>query len=211
MIHKIWITLFLVGIAYSIVTGTVINVNQAVVAGARDAISLIITLAGVLTFWTGVLQVANKAGVLRGMEKALRPLIRLIYPKLGPGHPAIKYLTTNMVSNLFGLGNVATPTGIKAMKELQATSPDPSKPTFEMYTLLVMNTAGFTLIPTTIIGIRAGYQAANPADVLMPILFASGASVILGLAFHQIYSSLKGVTSSGKGPKLGRRQAIWRK
>lgn len=198
MIHKIWISLFLIGITYSLFAGTVLEVNQAVVGGARDAIGLIITLAGVLTFWTGVLQVANKAKVLRGMERLLRPIIRMLYPKLGPNHPAVGYLTTNMVSNLFGLGNVATPTGIKAMKELQATNPDPDKPTFEMYTLLVLNTAGFALIPTTMIGIRANAQAANPTDVLFPIIFASGLSLVAGLLCHHIYSRIKGVQSSGK-------------
>lgn len=207
MIHKIWISLFLIGITYSIFSGNVLSVNQAVVAGARDAISLIITLAGVLTFWTGVLQVANKAKVLAGMERILRPLIRLLYPKLGRDHPAMKYLTTNMVSNLFGLGNVATPTGIKAMKELQATNPQPDKPTFEMYTLLVMNTAGFTLIPTTMIGVRASLNAANPSDVLFPVFFASGLSVVGGLIFHHIYSRIKGVQSSGKNSRLERRRS----
>lgn len=198
MIHKIWMSLFLIGIAYSIFAGTILEVNQAVVQGARDAISLVITLAGVLVFWTGVLQVANKAKMLLAIEKLLKPVIGILYPKLSPDHPAIKYLTTNMVSNLFGLGNVATPTGLKAMKELQATNPDPHRPTFEMYTLLVLNTAGFTLIPTTMIGIRAGLNAANPTDVLVPILFASGLSVVLGLTIHHIYSRIKGVPSSGK-------------
>lgn len=206
MIHKIWISLFLIGIAYSIFAGTVLEVNQAVVQGARDAINLIISLAGVLTLWTGILQVANKAGLLRAMERLLKPLIRLLYPKLAPDHPAMKYLTTNMISNLFGLGNVATPTGIKAMKELQATNPDERKPTFEMYTLLVMNTAGFTLIPTTMIGIRAGLQSANPTDILFPTLFASGLSVVAGLTVHHLYSRLKGVKSSGNPSKMERRR-----
>lgn len=204
MIHKIWIFLFIIGIAYSFFAGTTATVNTAVVQGARDAINLVITLLGILALWTGILQVAKKAKLLLLIERGLRPVIRLLYPKLSSNHPAMEYLTTNMVSNLFGLGNVATPTGIKAMKELQATNPNPDKPTFEMYTLLVMNTAGFTLIPTTMIGIRSGLNSASPTDVLFPIIFTSGVSLILGLLVHHIYSRIKGVQSSGFN-KVGRR------
>lgn len=205
MIHKIWISLFIIGITYGIFSGSILDVNQAVVMGARDAINLVISLAGILILWTGILQVANRAKLLAVIEKVLRPIIRILYPKLRPDHPAIKYLTTNMVSNLFGLGNVATPTGIKAMKELQKTNPNPEKPTFEMFTLLVMNTAGFTLIPTTMIGIRSGMNATNPTDVLLPIIFASGFSVVLGLLVHHVYSRIKGVKSSGDKNLIRRR------
>jgi len=197
MIHKIWLTLFIVGISYSFLSGTVSDVNAAVVQGATDAIQLVIYLAGILVFWTGVLQVANRAKLLQLLEKILKPFIRLLYPRLKADHPALKYLTTNMVSNLFGLGSAATPTGLKAMKELQATNPNPERPTFEMYTLLVMNTAGFTLIPTTIIGIRAAYQAKDPTDIFLPILFASGISMLAGLIIHNVYSRLKNIPSSG--------------
>jgi len=198
MIHKIWISLFLTGIIYSFLAGTIAEVNAAIVEGASDAIQLIIYLAGILVFWTGVLQVANRAKMLDLLEKILTPVIRLLYPRLNAKHPALKYLTTNMVSNFFGLGSAATPTGLKAMKELQNTNPHPDRPTFEMYTLLVMNTAGFTLIPTTIIGIRSAYQALNPTDVFMPILFVSGLSMLIGLIIHNIYSRLKKVHSSGQ-------------
>jgi len=197
MIHKIWLSLFIVGILYSFFAETTVQVNQAVVQGASDAIQLIIYLAGILTFWTGILQVANRAKLLNLLERMLTPVIRILYPKLKSNHPALKYLTTNMVSNMMGLGSAATPTGLKAMKELQATNPHPERPTFEMYTLLVMNTAGFTLIPTTIIGIRAAYQAHNPTDVFLPIIFASGLSMIGGLLIHQFYSRFKKIHSSG--------------
>lgn len=196
MIHKIWIGLFVIGIIYSFFAGTTDAVNQAVIDGAAAAIQLVIYLAGVLVLWTGILQVANKAKFLTVVEKLLRPIIRLLYPRLGRDHPALKYLTTNMVSNMLGLGSAATPTGLKAMKELQATNPRPDRPTFEMYTLLVMNTAGFTLIPTTIIGIRGRFGAQDPTDVLVPIFMASLLSMAGGLLFHHLYSRLKGIHSS---------------
>lgn len=197
MIHKIWMGLFTVGIIYSFFNGTTSDVNNAILAGAQEAINLIIYLSGIMVFWTGVLQVANHSKMLDILCKALTPITQFLYPKLRADHPALKYLTTNMVSNLLGLGSAATPTGLKAMKELQAMNPDPSKPSFEMYTLLVMNTAGFTIIPTTIIGLRHMYHSQNPSEVFVPILFASGITTIGGLMIHNLYSRMKRIPSSG--------------
>jgi len=161
-------------------------------------------LAGIMVFWTGILQVANHSKMLDLLCKLLTPVTRFLYPKLRANHPALKYLTTNMVSNLLGLGSAATPTGLKAMKELQATNPNPNKPSFEMYTLLVMNTAGFTIIPTTIIGIRHMYHSQNPSEVFLPILFASGITTIGGLIIHNIYSRIKRIPSSGTQTNMNR-------
>ena len=180
MIHKIWMGLFTVGIIYSFFYGTTSEVNNAILSGAQEAINLVIYLAGIMVFWTGVLQVANHSKMLDVLCKVLAPVTRFLYPKLRADHPALKYLTTNMVSNLLGLG-----------------SADPSKPSFEMYTLLVMNTAGFTIIPTTIIGVRHMYHSTNPSEVFLPILCASGITTIGGLIIHNIYSRMKRIPSSG--------------
>lgn len=208
MIHKIWIGLFTIGILFSFFNGTTMEVNNAILEGAQDAIELLLYLAGIMIFWTGILQVANHSKMLDLLCQLLTPITRFLYPKLSKDHPALKFLTTNMVSNLLGLGSAATPTGLKAMKELQATNPNPSKPSFEMYTLLVMNTAGFTIIPTTIIGLRHLYGSQNPSEVFIPILFASGLSTIGGLVVHNLYSRMKRIHSSGAqgyNRRLGRR------
>ncbi|HAX74029.1 MAG TPA: spore maturation protein [Firmicutes bacterium] len=197
MIHKIWISLFALGIVFSLFNGTTSEVNAAILAGAQDAISLIIYLAGILIFWTGILQVASEAKMLLVLEKLFKPLITFLYPKLPKDHPALKYLTTNLVSNLLGLGSAATPTGLKAMQELQETNPNKQAPSFEMYTLLVLNTAGFTIIPTTIIGIRHLYHSNNPTEVLLPIMLASGMATIGGLIIHNVYSRMKKIHTSG--------------
>ena len=204
MIHKIWMGLFGVGIIYSFFNQTTDEVNNAILAGAQESIDLVIYLAGIMVFWTGILQVANHSKMLDLLCKLLTPVTRFLYPKLRANHPALKYLTTNMVSNLLGLGSAATPTGLKAMKELQATNPNPNKPSFEMYTLLVMNTAGFTIIPTTIIGIRHMYHSQNPSEVFLPILFASGITTIGGLIIHNIYSRIKRIPSSGTQTSMNR-------
>ena len=197
MIHKIWMTLFIVGIAYSFFSGRIADVNHAVISGASSAVTLVFSLAGILIFWTGILQVANKAKMLDLLAVVLRPINKILYPRLAKNHQAQKYLTTNMISNLLGLSSVATGAGIKAIQALQASNPDKTRPSFEMYTLLVVNTAGLALIPTTIITLRATFNAVNPTDVYLPIILTALISLILGLAIHSIWSRLKRVKSSG--------------
>lgn len=198
MIHKIWMALFIIGIAYSFFTGQVEAVNQAILQGASSAVTLVFSLAGILIFWTGILQVANKAKMLDLLAVLLRPLTKILYPKLASDHKALKYLTTNMISNFLGLSSVATGAGIKAIQALQATNPDKKKPSFEMYTLLVVNTAGLALIPTTIITLRSTLGAMNPTDVYMPIILTASISLIIGLLVHHVWSRLKKVQSSGR-------------
>ena len=197
MIHKIWMALFIVGIVYSFVNGTTPTVNQAIIEGAGAAITLVFSLAGILIFWTGILQVANAAKMLDLLGVILMPVTKMLYPKLRRDHPAIKYLTTNMISNLLGLGSVATGAGIKAMQALQETNPDKQRPTVEMYTLIVVNTAGVALIPTTIITIRQAFNAINPTDVYTPILLTSVISLVIGLVWHNIVARVKKTHSSG--------------
>jgi len=191
-------SLFIIGIAYSFITGRVDLVNQAILQGATSAVTLVFSLAGVLIFWTGILQVANKAKMLDLLATLLLPVTKLLYPKLSRDHAATKYLTTNMISNLLGLSSVATGAGIKAIQALQETNPDKSKPSFEMYTLLVVNTAGLALIPTTVITLRSTFNAINPTDVYLPIILTASISTVFGLLVHHIWSKLKKVQTSGK-------------
>lgn len=198
MIHKIWMSLFIIGITYSFITGRVDLVNQAILQGASAAVTLVFSLAGILIFWTGILQVANKAKMLDLLAILLMPITKLLYPNLPRDHKAIKYLTTNMISNLLGLSSVATGAGIKAIQALQETNPDKINPSFEMYTLLVVNTAGLALIPTTVITLRSTFNAINPTDVYLPIILTASISLIIGLIVHNIWSRLKRIKSSGR-------------
>jgi spore maturation protein A len=191
-------SLFIIGIAYSFITGRVDVVNQAILQGATSAVTLVSSLAGVLIFWTGILQVANKAKMLDLLAILLMPITKILYPKLPRDHKATKYLTTNMISNLLGLSSVATGAGIKAIEALQETNPDKGNPSFEMYTLLVVNTAGLALIPTTVITLRSTFNAINPTDVYLPIILTASISTLLGLIIHNIWSRIKKIVSSGR-------------
>jgi len=191
--------LFIIGITYSFITGRVDLVNQAILQGATSAVTLVFSLAGILIFWTGILQVANKAKMLDLLAILLMPVTKILYPKLSHDHAATKYLTTNMISNLLGLSSVATGSGIKAIRALQETNPDKTKPSFEMYTLLVVNTAGLALIPTTVITLRSTFNAINPTDVYLPIVLTASISLVIGLVVHNVWTRIKKVASSGTG------------
>lgn len=123
MIHKIWMGLFTVGIIFSFLNGTTGDVNNAILAGAQEAINLLLYLAGIMIFWTGILQVANHSKMLDLLCHLLTPITRFLYPKLRADHPALKFLTTNMVSNLLGLGSAANSYGIKSNERTSGNKP----------------------------------------------------------------------------------------
>jgi spore maturation protein A len=141
--------------------------------GAKTGVTVTFGLISILIFWMGVMKVAEEAGLLKQMARLLGPLARWLFPTVPKDHPAFGYILSNMTANLFGLGNAATPMGIRAMQELQKLNPDPKTATPAMCTLLALNTSSMTLIPTTIIAIRMNYNSANPAEIVGTTLLAT--------------------------------------
>jgi len=162
-----------IGIATAFVTGNVEAVNKAVFEGAKTGVTVTFGLISILIFWMGVMKVAEEAGLLKQMARLLGPIARWLFPTVPKDHPAFGYILSNMAANIFGLGNAATPMGIKAMQELQKLNPDPNTATPAMCTLLALNTASITLIPTTIIAIRMNYNSVNPAEIVGTTLLAT--------------------------------------
>ncbi|AMA73640.1 MULTISPECIES: nucleoside recognition domain-containing protein [Aneurinibacillus] len=173
MVNYIWAGMIFIGIVTAFVTGNVDAVNKAVFEGAKTGVTVTFGLISILIFWMGVMKVAEEAGLLDKMARLLGPLARWLFPTVPKDHPAFGYILSNMTANLFGLGNAATPMGIKAMQELQKLNPDPKTATPAMCTLLALNTASMTLIPTTIIAIRMNYNSANPAEIVGTTLLAT--------------------------------------
>ncbi|RYM05364.1 spore maturation protein [Sporolactobacillus sp. THM7-7] len=173
MINLIWVALFLVGMVYALFNGTVDEVNQAIFKSASEGVTLCIGLISVLIFWLGLMKVAEEAGLLSKLSRLFKPLMKRIFPEVPPSHPAMGYILSNTIANLFGLGNAATPMGIKAMEELKKLNGGKDSPSRSMITLLALNTSGMTLIPTTVIGIRMQYGSASPTDIVGPTLIAT--------------------------------------
>jgi spore maturation protein A len=131
-----------------------------------------------MVFWLGIMRIAEDAGLVKKLAKLLRPVVRLLFPSVPPDHPAMGYIMSNMSANILGLGNAATPMGIKAMQELQKLNPQKEQATAAMCTLLAINTASITLIPTTIIAYRLSMGSVNAAEIVGTTLIATAIATV---------------------------------
>lgn len=186
MVNLIWAGMAIVGIIYALFNGTISDVNEAIFSSANDAVSLTISLVSVLVFWLGIMRVAEKANILNALAKLFRPLIYRIFPDIPKEHPAIGYILANITANLFGLGNAATPVGIKAMKELKTLS-NSNEASRSMITFMAINTAGLTLVPTTVIAIRMKYSSTAPTEIVGTTMVATLISLFAALVIDRIF------------------------
>ncbi|USG63568.1 spore maturation protein [Brevibacillus ruminantium] len=185
MLNVIWLALIVISIVVAAVNGRIEAVNQAAFEGAKTGVTVCFGLLSVLAFWMGMMRIAEKAGLLEGLARLLSPIISRLFPDVPKGHPAMGYILSNMSANLLGLGNAATPMGLKAMEELQKLNPDKKNATPAMCTLLAINTASITLIPTTMIAIRMQYGSANPVEIVGTTLLASFGATIVALGLDR--------------------------
>ncbi|MDG5787655.1 nucleoside recognition domain-containing protein [Evansella sp. AB-P1] len=178
MVNIIWVALFVIGLVFAGINGTMDQVNEAIFSGAAEAVTICIGLISVLTFWLGLMRIAEKAGLLRGLSKLLQPIAKRLFPDIPKGHPAMGYILSNMSANMFGLGNAATPMGIKAMEELKRLNGNRDEASRSMITLLAINTASITLIPTTVISIRIQYDSVAPTEIVATTIMATTISTV---------------------------------
>lgn len=187
MIHYIWLFMIVSGVIAAMAQGKIELVTAAALNGAKDAIAVCFGMISVLAFWLGMMQIAKDAGLLEKLTKLFRPMAKLLFPNVPLDHPAMGYILSNMSANLFGLGNAATPMGIKAMEELQKLNPNPKKATPAMCTLLALNTSGFTLVPTTIIAIRMKHGSIDPTEIIGPTLLATFCATTVAILLDRYY------------------------
>ncbi|MCP8968712.1 nucleoside recognition domain-containing protein [Ectobacillus ponti] len=187
MVNIIWVVMTVVGIVFAMINGTMEAVNKAVFEGAKSAVTICIGLLSVLVFWLGLMKIAEEAGLLKKLVNLFLPVIRKLFPEIPEGHPSMGFILSNMMANLFGLGNAATPLGIKAMEHLKELSGNKDYPSRSMVTFLVLNTAAITLIPTTVISIRMTYKSANPTEIVGVTLLAQVVAMIGALWIDRIF------------------------
>ncbi|TDL82519.1 nucleoside recognition domain-containing protein [Peribacillus frigoritolerans] len=178
MINIIWVGLTVIGIVFAMINGTMEQVNAAVFKGAKDAVTISIGLISVLVFWLGLMKIAEKAGLLEKLGQLFKPFVKRLFPEIPADHPAMGYILSNMIANLFGLGNAATPLGIKAMEQMKKLNGDKPAASRSMITFLAVNTSSITLIPTTVIAVRMTYGSKSPTDIVGPTLLATIISAI---------------------------------
>lgn len=179
--NAIWIGLLAFGFLVAAVQGNIDLVTQSAMTGAKLAVESLFELVGIMVLWLGLAKVAEDAGLINQLAKVMKPLLRKIFPSVPPDHPAMGSMLMNISANLLGLGSAATPLGLKAMQELQEINPDKSTASDPMVTFLVLNTAGLSLVPAVMIGLRAQLGSANPTEIVGATLVASAFGTAVGL------------------------------
>jgi spore maturation protein A len=180
----IWTLLVAVSVAVAAATGRVGALTGAAAESAGKAVAVAIGLVGVLALWMGLMKVAEEAGLVDALARLVRPLLRRLFPEVPADHPAMGAMVMNLSANLLGLGNAATPFGIRAMKALETLNPRPGTATDAQALFCAMNTASLQLVPATVIALRAGAGSRAPAEILGATLLASacGVAVAIGSA-----------------------------
>jgi len=182
MVNWIWLFMIVISVIFGLINGNMDGITQAAFDGAKSGVTISFGLISIMVFWLGMMKIAEQAGLLEKLSRMLYPVVRWLFPDVPKNHPALGYIMSNLSANLFGLGNAATPMGIKAMQELQSINPDKHTATPAMCTLLALNTSSITLVPTTLIAIRMNYNSANPAEIIGTTLaatfIATGAAIL---------------------------------
>ncbi|WP_025948544.1 nucleoside recognition domain-containing protein [Geobacillus thermocatenulatus] len=187
MVNLIWVMMAVIGIVFAAANGTMDEVNKAVFESAKEAVTISIGMVSILVFWLGLMAIAERAGLLDKAARLFMPFVRRLFPEVPTGHPALGYIVSNMVANMFGLGNAATPMGIKAMEQLKKLNGGRDEASRSMVTFLAMNTSGITLIPATVISIRMTYGSAAPGEIIGTTIVASTISTIGAVLIDRYY------------------------
>ena len=181
MLNGIFVFLIVISILLAGITGQMQALTSAILTDSRTAVDLSLKLIGVMAFFIGLMKVAEVAGLLRMIARAVAPVMRRLFPSVPPDHPAMSAMILNIASNMLGLGNAATPFGIKAMEELDKLNGEKGTATNAMVLFLAINTAGLAVLPTGVIGLRAAAGSADAAGIFLPTWFASGCATTIGI------------------------------
>ncbi|SMB98444.1 spore maturation protein A [Thermanaeromonas toyohensis ToBE] len=187
MVNFIWLAMLLAGIIVAGSQGKIEVVTGASLEAARTAVDLALELVGLMALWLGLLKIAEEAGLVRLLACGLKPLTRRLFPELPPDHPALGAILMNLSANILGLGNAATPFGLKAMQELQKLNPSPEEATPAMCTFLGLNTGCITLLPATIIGIRAAANSTDPTVIVGPTILSTSISMLAAILADRLF------------------------
>ena len=198
MLNFLWAGMIIIGILYGALQGNLAEITNAALDSSKEAVTLCVTMIGVMSFWMGLMEIATKAGIIQATSKIMRPVIRFFFPQIPKGHRANEYITTNFIANILGLGWAATPAGLKAMEALGELEEDRRKgiaagvarkkgiASNEMCTFLILNISSLQLIPINIIAYRSQYGSVNPAGIVGAGLVATAISTLVAALFCRI-------------------------
>lgn len=210
MLNYIWAIMIAVGILYGAFTGNIEAVSNAALDSAKEAVDLCITMIGIMGLWVGLMEIAQKSGLIARMTRGIQPFISFMFPGIPKGHIAREYISTNIIANIMGLGWACTPAGLKAMEALQELNEeecarncaaagcegragfDPKVASNEMCTFLILNISSLQLIPVSMIAYRSQYGSASPTAIVGPAIVATLVSTLVGVVFAKVMDRRRG-------------------
>ncbi len=205
MLNYLWAGMILVGIVVAAFEGNLGAVCEGVIASSKEAVELLFVMAGVVSMWNGMLYIATNSGLIEKLTQSMKPLLRVVFPKLPLEHKAASYISANFIANVLGLGWACTPTGIQAMRELKKLEiergNDPRIASNEMCTFLLLNISSLQLIPINMIAYRSQYGSTNPVAVVGPALFATALTTILAFVICKV---MCGISNSNIGNRVNK-------
>lgn len=181
VLNYIWSALVILSVIFSVLLGNTENLSNAIVDSGASAIELLLTMAGVMCLWSGIMKIAQESGLTAIIAKLFSPLLRLVFPKLDKNSEAFGSITMNITANLLGLGNTATPFGLKAMEQLHTLNNKNDTASDEMVIFVVMNTASLQLLPTMLGSLRQSYGSSAPFEILSPVWISSACALAVAL------------------------------
>ena len=203
MLNYLWAFMMLTGVLWGAFHGTMNQVTQGALSAAEEAVKLCITMLGIMSLWTGILEIGQRAGLVEQLAKKMSPILRFLFPNIPEDHPARLSIATNMIANILGLGWAATPAGLKAMEELSKLEEERGNPAYlidnkgtgrkwervasnEMCTFLILNISSLQLIPVNMIAYRLQYGSLNPAGIVAPAIVATFVSTIVAVVYCKV-------------------------
>ena len=186
MLNTIWPLFIIFSFSFAIFSGNLEQLNSSIFKSTADAITLSIDLLGTICLWNGIMKIANKTNIIENLTKFFGGFINFLFPELKNNKKIKKEISMNIIANILGLGNAATPLGLKAMQSMQDENPNKDTVTDSMMTFIVLNTASIQIIPTTAIAIRTSMGSANPTAIVFPVWIATISAAIAGMTMTRI-------------------------
>lgn len=187
MLNIIWPVFIILSFSYAIFSGNLEQLNNSIFESTANAVNLCISLLGTICLWNGIMQVASKTTILQKLTRFLKPVIRFLFPEIQGNSIVYQEIAMNMVANILGLGNAATPLGLKAMKSMQKENPQKDTLTNSMATFIILNTASIQIIPTTVIAIRSSLGSENPTSIVFPVWIATVCAAVAGITATKLF------------------------
>lgn len=181
MLNILWPIFIVISVIYAILAGNLESLNNEIFESINNVVQFSLTLVGITCFWTGIMAIASKTTTIKYLSKLLQPIIKLLFPNMKKESEAGQSIVMNIVANILGLGNAATPLGLKAMSELQKENIEKEKLSDNMMMLIVLNTASLQIIPTTVLAIRSSLGSSNPNMIIFPVWIATICAAIVGI------------------------------